>query len=309
MASYKELYNKIHGENTYEENVKGEIGRKGLKAIEVSKKVSDKVDKTKETIKNSEQFQKAMDVKDKVENSKPVEKVVKPVVNAGLAVATKPASFVAGTVPATAITAGKNAYAKAKYKDNPEKLERELKKNIKQFSELKSDCLAVTVWSIGFPIAVKTLGIGDNIFKGLVMAGAAAAKDKELTKACAKALVWQATAAVILAKLVKKFKNCKNQEEYDEGIKEFKTFGEKLEDLLKDWAESDEPLFVPMRAKYRTEQEPSSSKKGTIPDWKFNESVLYLIESYIEDSISEEEFDYLLESVVGDYDYQYEAYL
>ena len=85
---------------------------------------------------------------------------------------------------------------------------------------------------------------------------------------------------------------------------------DKLENTLGAWARSDEPLFVPMKAKSRVEGKSKidrAKEKGAV--WKFDESVSAIFESYIDGNISGEEFDYLLESVVGDYDYQYEVYL
>ena len=288
--------------NLYEESLKGDIGRAGVSTI---KTVRD----TKDKITNTNAYKSGKQALEDFKNTPSVSKVAGAV--------SKPISFVGGTLPANAVIAGKNTIAKQKYKDDPEKLEKEIKNNMKQFSKLKSNFLAISVWTLALPIAIKTCFTGDDLFKGIIAAGALATGDKELTSACIKAAAWKVTAVAVLAKLIAKFKKCKSQEEYDECVKEFKPFGEKLEDILLEWAESDQPLFITTKkgpelknSEFKSGDNSKAKEfKNKVSKAKNNgrniEVLREAVECYMNDTLSTEEFLFITESMGFDYDNEY----
>ena len=326
MASYEELYNMIHGENAYEESVKSAVGKAGVDAIDKARHLKNeaipetkkKIDDIKAKGADNEITKKAMDAVKKVNDS------LKPITDPIAGVATVPFTK-AGEIGGNAIAKVNETRLKKKYADNPEKLEAELKKNIQMIPEYRSNVMAIAVWSAGLPLAIKTLGTADGIVKGIVLAGAAVKEDKELVKAVAKAAAWVPVTVAAISKLKIQIKD--KSIDLDTCKKKIKEICDRIENGLMEWAQSDEPLYITVKkgpninsASFKKSDESSSASsafKSKIQDAKkqnkkietVKECVMSLLESYASGDIFDDEFDYLLESVVGEYDYQYEAYL
>lgn len=270
MPSFKELENFIA-----QESVKGTIGRTGLKAVEGTKKavatVKDKTAAAKE---------KVVDTYKKAESDKNIGPAVKTTSNVAkqvAGVATYPITK-SSEVIANKIVDSKENKIRQEFKGDPEKMEKELKKNVERLDELKSDIMALEVWTIGWPVALATLGTMDNVLKGVIAAGAAVRDDKNLVKGVAKATAW---APYALAKINK----IRGKEiTGDSALKIVKDTCSKIMGTLKSWAESDKPLL-------NTENE--SVTESVSEEFQ----VLSLIcESLVNDEISFEEAVYLIES-------------
>lgn len=267
MASYDELYAMI-----IEESVKGVVGRAGLKTVEGVKKVTstikDKATSTKD---------KVVDTYNKAEANEKIGPAVKATANVTkkvAGVATYPISK-SSEVIANKIVDNKEKKIRDEFKGNPEKMEKELKKNVERLDELKSDIMALEVWTIGLPLAMATLGTMDNVLKGVIAAGAAARNDKDLAKGVIKASLWAPYALAKISKIRGK------EITGDSALKSVKEIINKIMGNLKSWAESDQPLLN------------KTVTESVNTDYLI---VSVICESLVNDIISYEEAAYLIES-------------
>ena len=225
MAKYDELYNMI-----VEESMKGSIGRAGLKTIDGTKKIVDKVSDKVDNISNkvSSGYEKAKETK-----------VAGPVIK-GVEKATTIPFDVSSDIIANGIQKGKEVYYKNKYKDDPETLEIKIKSSVKELDNLKSDIMAIEIWTVGWPLAIKSAGILDNIFKSIILAGAVAKEDKELVSAVAKAMMWVPAAALMVKKILGK-----KEDDGEKGDVDYiKKITDKVISKLKSWAIRSTSLYL-----------------------------------------------------------------
>ena len=270
MPSFEELSALIA-----QESVKGTIGRAGLKTIEGTKKAVDTVKDKASSAKD-----KVVDTYKKAESDKNIGPAVKATANAAKTVAgvtTYPISK-SSEVIANKIVSNRENKIREEFKGDPEKMEKELKKNIERLDELKSDVMALEVWTIGWPIALATLGTMDNVLKGVIAAGAAVRDDKNLVKGVAKATAWAPYALAKISKIRGK------EITGDSALKIVKDTCNKIMSTLKSWAESDKPLLTP------------DTKPVTESVSEEFQLLSTICESLVNDEISFEEAAYLIES-------------
>jgi len=270
MPSFEELSALIA-----QESVKGSLGRASLKTIEGTKKTATAIKDKAVSAKY-----KVVDTYKKAESNEKIGPAVKTTANVAkkaAGVATYPISK-SSEVIANKIISNKENKIREEFKGDPERMEKELKKNIDRLDELKSDVMALEVWTIGWPVALATLGTMDNVLKGVIAAGAAVRDDKNLVKGVAKATAWAPYALAKISKIRGK------EITGDSALKIVKDTMSKIMGTLKSWAESDQPLI-------NTDAKPVTES--------VNEEyhILSMIcESLVNDEISFEEAVYLIES-------------
>lgn len=326
MASYEELYNMI-----MEESVKGKIGKAGLA---INKKVQDKMRKSKDekdfnkiegistarhvvsklpgADKANKVIDNAEDIKDKhdkfVNSDKSGAKVVKKVEDTTVNAVKKTAKgigYVGGKaieLPADVATGVMKTKmdndVKKEFKGDPEKIEKELKANVKKLAQIKEDIMTVELIAIGTPIAIATAGTLDNVFRGVLLAGSISTNNITLNKAIISASVWVPYVAVKLNKIRKNLKSKKFSTE--EGKKEYESdYVELMNDLkdlvnktlskLEKWAESDEPLVDKM-TNYIAKN--TRGVKESVSDY----TIFQIYESYSDGIIDDDEYKILTES-------------
>lgn len=143
--------------------------------------------------------------------------------------------------------------SKKKYKDDPEALTKDLKKNVEKLAKLKTDIMSVEIIAIGFPLAWASAGVLDNIVKILLTAGAAATSDKKLVKAVSNSLVWAPYMAMQINRLKNKLTKAENENDSkfvagndgkDAGlVKSLISMVTQVLDDLESWSKSKESIF------------------------------------------------------------------
>lgn len=270
MPSFEELSALIA-----QESVKGSIGRASLKTIEGTKKTATAIKDKAVSAKD-----KIVDTYKKAESNEKIGPAVKTTANVAkkaAGVATYPISK-SSEVIANKIISNKENKIREEFKGDPERMEKELKKNIDRLDELKSDVMALEVWTIGWPVALATLGTMDNVLKGVIAAGAAVRDDKNLVKGVAKATAWAPYALAKISKIRGK------EITGDSALKIVKDTMNKIMSTLKSWAESDQPLI-------NTDAKPVTESANE--EYKI---LSMICESLVNDEISFEEAAYLIES-------------
>ena len=270
MPSFEELSALIA-----QESVKGSIGRASLKTIEGTKKTATAIKDKAVSAKD-----KVVDTYKKAESNEKIGPAVKTTANVAkkaAGIATYPISK-SSEVIANKIVSNKENKIREEFKGDPERMEKELKKNIDRLDELKSDVMALEVWTIGWPVALATLGTMDNVLKGVIAAGAAVRDDKNLVKGVAKATAWAPYALAKISKIRGK------EITGDSALKIVKDTINKIMSTLKSWAESDQPLI-------NTDAKPVTESVNE--DYQI---LSMICESLVNDEISFEEAAYLIES-------------